>query len=166
MNRNLVAGAAALALLLPCVGLAVSTNPDTPTTLKGNVIIGHMHQADGQTFDNYYTFRAGPGAVRVRVTLNAGTNAGDVEVSLTDPSGATLSPTSCGNCNGGAVIATGQGEQTTTGSFAFPAAKTVVMQVHGRVGYYHPGSYPSYRITLDGTVGLDKTAKPLDVVNR
>jgi|GEM_PF-3347141 len=144
----------------------VSTNPDTPTSLKTNVIVGHMNQGDGKSFDNYYTFQVQPGTVRVRVTLRAGSDAGDVEVSLNDPDGTKLSPASCtGNCNYDNVIGSGQGDATTTGTYRFDSAKTVVMHVHGSAQYYHAGPKPTYRITLDGDVALDKSARPLTIVN-
>jgi hypothetical protein len=155
------------AFVLPAGAASVSTNPDTPTSLKVNTIVGQMLQGDGKSFDNYYTFKAGPGTVKVRVTLRAGTDAGDVEVALTDPDGNKMAPASCpGNCNYNNVIASGQGDAISTATFQFDANKTVTMHVHGSAQYYHSGPKPTYRITLDGDVSLDKTASPLKIANR
>lgn len=155
------------ASFVPAGAATVSTNPDTPTTLRVNTIVGQMLQGDGKSFDNYYTFKAGPGAVKVRVTLRAATDAGDVEVALTDPDGNKLAPASCpGTCNYNNVIASGQGDATTTATFQLDANKTLVMHVHGNAQYYHAGPKPSYRISIDGDVALDKTATPLKIVNR
>jgi hypothetical protein len=168
MTRNLLHLAAVAALVaVPCTALAVSTNPDTPTTLKTNVIVGHMNQGDGKSVDNYYTFSAGPGTVKVRVTLRAGTDAGQVQVGLTDQDGTQIPYATCGQgCFSNNVVASGQGDATTTGTFTIDAKKTVVMHVNVRPAYYHDGAHPTYRIQLDGAVSLDKTAKPLTVNNR
>jgi hypothetical protein len=154
------------AFILPAAAADVSTNPDTPTTLKTNTIVGQMLQGDGKSFDNYYTFQAGPGTVKVRVTLRAGTDAGDVEVSLTDPDGNKMAPASCpGNCNYNNVIASGQGDAISTATFSFDAKRTVTMHVHGSAQYYHNVPKPTYRITVDGDVSLDKTSPPLKIAN-
>ena len=163
----LIVCAALFTLALPAGAQNVSTNPDTPTTLKVNTIVGQMLQGDGKSFDNYYTFKAGPGTVKVRVTLRAGTDAGDVEVGLTDPDGNKLAPATCpGDCNYNNVIATGQGDSVTTATFQLDSNKTLVMHVHGSAQYYHAGPKPSYRISLDGDVSLDKTATPLKIANQ
>lgn len=171
MKLNVLFGAATLAAVcgLPAgAAQSVSTNPDTPTTLKPSTIVGLMHQGDMKSFDNYYTFTAGPGAMKVRVTFRGGRNAGQVRVELADEDGAQLSPSACvgtGICNGNQIDAGGQGDQTTTATFQVTAKKTLVMHVHGSEIIYHDGSTPTYRITLGGDVSVDKTAKPLDVVN-
>lgn len=172
MKRSVLFGAAAIAAACALPALAaqsVSTNPDTPTTLKQSTIVGLMLQGDGKSFDNYYTFTAGPGAVKVRVTFRGGRNAGDVDVELLDQDGAQLSPSPCvgtGICNGNKIVASGQGDSTVTGTFQVDAQKTLVMHVHGSDAIYHDGVRPSYRITVGGDVSVDKTAKPLDIVNR
>jgi hypothetical protein len=152
---------------LPAAAGAVSTNPDVPTQLRVNTIIGQMNQGDGKSFDDYYTFKAGPGTVKVRVTLRAGSDAGDLEVGLADADGNRLSPATCtGNCNGNNVIATGQEDNLTTATFHLDAEKTLTVHVHGGVQYYHAVPHPTYRISFDGDVKLDKTASPLKVDNR
>lgn len=172
MKASVLLGAAAIAAVWSIPAGAtqgVSTNPDTPTTLKVSTIVGQMLQGDGKSFDNYYTFSAGPGAVKVRVTLRAGSDAGQVQVGLSDEDGTQLAPASCtgsGNCNYNNVIASGQGDSTTTGTFQVDAKKTLVMHVHGSAMYYHDGPKPSYRITLGGEVSVDKTAHPLTIANR
>jgi hypothetical protein len=167
-HRSILALAAVFAaFVLPVHAAQVSTNPDTPTTLKVNTIVGQMLQGDGKSFDNYYTFQAGPGTVKVRVTLRAGTDAGDVEVSLTDADGNKIATATCpGHCNDNSVIATGQGDAISTATFSFDAKRTVTMHVHGSAQYYHAGPKPSYRISVDGDVALDKTSKPLKIANR
>lgn len=162
---TLLAGAV-FALAIPAGASSVSSNPDTPTTLRGNTIVSNMLGGDGKSFDNYYTFQAGPGAAKIRVTLRAGRDAGDVEVSLTDSDGNTMAPATCpGHCNANSVIAEGQGDIISSATFQFDARKTVIMHVHDSGTYYHDGPKPSYRITLDGAVSLDKTAKPLSLTH-
>ncbi len=168
MKRLCVLATAALLAVwaIPAGAATVSTNPDVPATLKVNTIIGHMNQGDGKGFDNYYTFRAGPGTVKVRATARAGTDAADLEITLSDPDGNSLTPTSCtGNCNGEKVVTAGQGDNTTTAAFTLTAAATLVVHVHGTAQYYHSGAHPTYRISFDGAVKLNKTAKPLRVNN-
>lgn len=172
MKRNVLFSAAALAAAcsLPAgAAQSVSTNPDTPTTLTKNTIIGAMHQGDMKSFDNYYTFTAGPGAVKVRATFRGGPNAGQLQIELADEDGAQLTPGACvgtGMCNGNQLVSGGQGDHVQTGTFQVDAKKTLVMHVHGSEIIYHTGSAPTYRIMLEGDVSLDKTAKPLTVVNR
>lgn len=144
MNRPLpylVPAVLAAWTLLAAAAPVVSTNPDTPAALKVNGIVGRMDQGDGKSFENYYSLHAGPGTMKVRVTLRAGSNAGN-------------------------VIATGQGDAASTGSFALPAERTLVVHVHGRAAYYHDGPHPAYRLTFGGDVNLDKTSPPLRLVNR
>jgi opacity protein-like surface antigen len=170
MKRSILFGAAIVAAAtLPALATqSVSTNPDTPTTLKQNTIVGAMHQGDMKSFDNYYTFTAGPGALKVRATFRGGPNAGQLQIDIADEDGAQLTPGACvgtGMCNGNDLVAGGQGDHMQTGTFQVDAKKTLVMHVHGSEIIYHDGTTPTYRIMLEGDVNLDKTAKPLKVVN-
>ena len=163
---SLLAGAVLAALAIPAGATSVSTNPDTPTTLKVNTIVSNTLGGDGKSFDNYYTFQAGPGVTKIRVTLRAGRDAGDVEVSLTDPDGNKLAPVTCpGHCNDNSVIAEGQGDIISSATFQIDGQKTVVMHVHDSGTYYHDGPKPSYRITIDGAVKLNKSGKPLKLTH-
>jgi hypothetical protein len=165
----LVTAAALLAVyaLPAAAATGISSNPDTPTVLKTNTIVGNMDQGDGKSFDNYYSIQAGPGTVKVRVTLRAGSDAGQVAVGLTDQDGNQLAPATCGaQCNYNNVIANGQGDATTTGTFQLADKRTLVVHVRGSAQYYHAGPHPSYRIQFDGDVSLDKTAAPLKIANR
>jgi|GEM_PF-5246521 len=68
---SIIAGGIIFGLTLPAGAANVSTNPDTPTTLKVNTIVGQMLQGDGKSFDNYYAFKAGPGMTTLSQPVRA-----------------------------------------------------------------------------------------------
>jgi hypothetical protein len=139
------------ALAFPIAVQAQSTNPDTPTTLKTNTIIAHFRKEHEQP-PRYFTFAAGPGTVKLRLTLRPNSDGETGYATLSDVDGNQLLRVGDGTSNDHDSIKTA----TTT----LPEKKTLVLKIEGNALFYG-NRHPTLRVQLDGDVLLDKTAKPL-----
>ena len=130
-----------------------STDPDTPTALKGNILIGKMSK-DGTYTPHYFSFVAGPGDVKLRATLRPNSDGEVLKVTVQDQDGNQVAQVQDGTSN--------DKDSVLTKSFSLDAKKTLVLKIEGSASFYGK-RHPTYRIQLDGAVTLDKTLKPLNV---
>lgn len=142
-------------LMLFCVSgnpALASTNPDTPTTLNTNRIIAHAVK-DGAFLPEYFKFSAGPGTIKLRLTLRPNSDGITGFVSVQDQDGKEIA-----NISGG----TRYNDTVKTASFDLPAAQTLVLRLSGNANVYG-ARHATVRIQIDGNVQLDKQAKPLTI---
>jgi hypothetical protein len=154
MQRHVswMAGFAAAALLLsPALA---STNPDTPTNMTSNIINGTMHQ-DGHYTPHYFTFQAGPGSVKLRLTIRPNGDDEEVDVKLTDQDGKEYASMGW--------LAIVSDDIVKTKEISVPARTTLVLQIAGKNAVMSKTAKPTFRIQLDGDVNLNKTTKPMEV---
>jgi hypothetical protein len=149
---RLLAGAAAMVLLLsPALA---STNPDTPTNMTSNVVNGTMHQ-NGHYTPHYFTFEAGPGTVKLRLTIRPNGDDEEVDAKITDQDGKEYA--SMG------YLAIVSDDIVKTKVFTVPAKTTLVLQIAGSNAVMSKTAKPTFRVQVDGDVSVDKTAKPMEV---
>ncbi len=147
--------AAVLALPVFALSIAVSrasTNPDSPTPLHANVIIGTMSHEG--SYNQYFSFRAGPGTVRLRLTIRPNDGGETLNAEILDDSGSSLAKVGDGTSNGRDLV--------RTTAINLTGAQTLVLYLQGNAEFYG-ARHPSYRVQLDGDVKLDKSARPLVV---
>jgi hypothetical protein len=139
--------------IAPVAPAFASTNPDTPTTLHSNVIIGHMSK-EGDYAPQYFTFSAGPGTVKLRMTARPNSDGERLYAALQTPDGDQLLQLDTGTSN--------DRDDTRTGSISLASAQTVVLKVWG-AAFFYGKRHPTFRVQIDGDVELDKTAKPVTI---
>lgn len=143
----------AMFTLTPAMQVIASTNPDTPTALHTNVIIGHMGK-EGSYTPQYFTFTAGPGTVKLRMTARPNSDGESLYAALQAPDGNQLLQLDAGTSNDQDVV--------RTGSIVLPSSQTLVLKIWGSAEFYG-NRHPSFRVQLDGDVKLPKTARPLKI---
>jgi hypothetical protein len=143
--------AIAVALVFPFTVQAQSTNPDTPTALKGSTVLAHFKKDAAQT-PRYFTFIAGPGVVKLRLTLLPNSDGEAGYATLSDTDGNQLVRVGDGTSNDHDVI------KTVTKTLS--EKKSLVLKIEGNALFYGD-RHPTLRVQLGGDVALNKTAKPL-----
>ena len=146
---------AGLAGVLWPLSLALaSTNPDTPTNMTSNIINGTMHQ-DGHYTPHYFTFQAGPGTVKLRLTIRPNGDDEEVDVRLTDQDGKEYASMGW--------LAIVSDDIVKTKEITVPAKTTLVLQIAGNNAIMSKKAKPTFRVQLDGDVNVSKTATPMEV---
>lgn len=138
---------------MPAMRAAASTDPDTPTALHTNVIIGQMRK-EGAYTPQYFSFKAGPGTVKLRITARPNSDGETLDAALQTPDGNQLAVVDAGTSNDRDVV--------QTKAISLSSAQTLVLKIWGSAEFYGK-RHPTFRVQLDGDVNLNKTAKPLKI---
>lgn len=144
---------AILTVATPPTEAGASTNPDTPTRLRTNVILGHMAK-EGTYTPQYFTFTAGPGTIKMRITARPNSDGESLYAALQTLDGDQLLELDAGTSNDRDVV--------RTKALSLPSSQTLILKIWGSAEFYGK-RHPTFRVQLDGNVNLDKTAKPLKI---
>jgi uncharacterized protein YgbK (DUF1537 family) len=131
-----------------------STNPDTPTPLKGNILLGFLKK-EGNFPTQYFSFKAGPGTVKLRVTIRPYTDGSTVNAELRDLNGNSLVRAGGGTSN--------NHDLTDTKTITLNSEQTLLLAISGS-GTFYGQHHPTFRIQLDGAVQLDKKTAPFKLI--
>lgn len=123
------------------------------TALKSGTIIGHTGKG-GVFRPQYFTFSAGPGTIKLRLTLRPNINGVVGFVSLQERDGRVLARVGDGTSH--------HQDLTKTTSVDVQTEKTLILKISGNA-YVYGTHHTTVRVQIEGDVNLDKKAQPLTI---